>query len=570
MFADLHCHPSNRIFNSLRQSKNDPFKDFNEDNVVLENLLIEQTLWHQTPEDTKKKKKQLEKGFTGDMANFPQCDIKSLTDSNTRIVFAAIYPLEKGFFLGNKKKGISAKSLTSLISRLIIKSKQISGNFEKILLIIIQTVLRKADPLANILINNKGLGRDCLQKSLMRFSRPRIDYIQSNKYDYFREATFEYNLYKYGDNKIPPKETEVNTYQLIKDNNHLNEVLNSTDHISIILTLEGINTLSQKSEKNKLVYVGWDELKRRIHTIKSWNVFFITFCHHYSNELAGHARSLPQLLQEISDQEPLKNRGIDEISADGMKAIRELVSVGKENSRDNSLGRRILIDVKHMAPKARKEYYDFIKSYNEENPNDKIPVIASHMGYANIKSLDDLIKCQDEEKDNSFKDGFLQWSINLCDEDIRIIVASGGIIGLCFDQRIIGVDLEKGNSLKKKEKGNLFKKGQDTSAEWIEFFRNNILGFIQSCSKSDLNNEYKIWNCISLGTDFDGFIDVVNPFGTAERFEYFFSMLLESFNKISQQEKEKYGLNGNPYTPEEVIEKIAWKNAYEFTLSNFK
>ncbi|HEX5169292.1 MAG TPA: hypothetical protein VFW11_08960, partial [Cyclobacteriaceae bacterium] len=116
MFADLHCHPSNRMFNALRQSKGDPFEK-----LPFTSPPLRHTLWYQMPEDTKNKQEQIKKAFSGDMAAFPQCDIRSLTDADTRLVFAAIYPLEKGFFMGNERKGISAESFTALTARLLAK-----------------------------------------------------------------------------------------------------------------------------------------------------------------------------------------------------------------------------------------------------------------------------------------------------------------------------------------------------------------------------------------------------------------------------------------------------------------
>lgn len=545
MFADLHCHPSNRMFNSLRQSKNDPFK-----NLPFTSPPFKHTIWYQLPDDVKKKREQIEKGFTGDMAAFPQCDIRSLTDSDTRIVFAAIYPLEKGFVMGNARKGIAAESFTALTARMLAKGGK------KWLAPILKPFTKILDPLVNILINNPGSARDLLQKLMMRFSTDRINFIQGKSYDYFKEAECEYAFYKYGDNRQPPGEAHVNQYQLARDNQHLQQIIQQTPDIAIILTLEGMHMLTQQTnEDNKLEYVAWEKLKERIDAIKSWNVFFVTYSHHYSNELAGHAKSLPQLMQEITDQVPFCNSGISEHRPDGMRAIRRLLSLDENNVRDNSLGRRVLIDVKHMAVKARKEYYAMVTAYNKNNPQDKIPIIASHVAYANRKSLDELIAALNGENDFSFKDSFYQWGINMSDEDVKVIVESGGIIGLSFDQRIVGIDLATRPA---------------TPKGWTWYLANNIFAFVRACVDGNLNQPYRIWDCIGLGTDFDGFIDPVNPFGSAERFGYCMTLLLDYFKELGEPTKRYLGLLENPYTPEQVVEKIAWKNAYEFAVRNFK
>lgn len=543
MFADLHCHPANRPFNLIRNSPRDPWL-----NPPSGSLATDQTIWFVDPNDVKEKRKQLEGGFTGQMAAFPQCDLKSLTDSDTRIVFAALYPIEKGFFLGNSRKGIGSGVFSALATRLMTQ-----GNV-RWLGPVFKPIARFFNPLLSLLINNKGPGRDFLQGMMMRLSKDRINFLQSDDYDYYTELQHEYNFFVHGNGQTPPAGTNVKRYRIVVDQNNLQKIISHSDDIAIVLTLEGMHMLSQKFDQRskKLVYVEWDELKERIDTIKTWNVFFVTFSHHYNNELAGHARSLPQLMQEISDQVPLRHEGFKQ---DGCRAIKRLLSIDSNNQRDSSLGKRVLIDLKHMAAKARKEYYAFVQDYNAHHPSDAIPVVASHVGYANRKTLDELILHAENENDDSFTNSFYQWNINLCDEEVRIIVESGGIIGLSFDQRIVGIDLATKPS---------------TDKDWSWFLANNIMAFVRACVDSTMSQPYRVWDCIGLGTDFDGYVDPVNPFGTAERFGHCMSLLLVHFEELGEATKRYLGLLQNPYTQEQVIEKIAWRNAYDFTIRNFK
>jgi microsomal dipeptidase-like Zn-dependent dipeptidase len=109
---------------------------------------------------------------------------------------------------------------------------------------------------------------------------------------------------------------------------------------------------------------------------------------------------------------------------------------------------RILIDVKHMSLKARKEYYRILRT---DFPNENIPVIASHAAvtgtsYQNIKAF-----CQNAGDPGLIKVRYVMpsghiagtrfnpSSINLYDEEIDIIIRSGGIIGLNFDERLLGI-----------------------------------------------------------------------------------------------------------------------------------
>lgn len=551
MFADLHCHPSNRVFNRVRNSPGDLL----EKKTPYNQLPNEQTIWFVSPEDVEAKKKEQMAGFPAGMSIYPQCDIASLTNADVRIVFAALYPIEKGFVSGNNKTGIFAPVVSEMASMVLDKKGL------KWLAKVLRPITVNFDWIVALLVNNKGPGRDLLQHWVMRFTKKRINFLQSAGYDYFREMHYERWLYEYGDNQSPAV-PGINRYQLIRDGNHLQAVFASGE-IAMVQTIEGMHMLSQQNDpQGSLSYVGWNELEKRIREIKGWNIFFATFSHHYDNELAGHARSMPGLMQAISDQTKRRHEGFRKDSGqavrdgDGMKAARLLLSLDNSLQPDPSMGKRILIDVKHMAARARKEYYEeIIIPFNNANPKNKIPVIASHVGYANRQTLQELISNADNETDGDFVQSFYQWNINMCDEDVRVIVESGGIIGLSFDQRIIGINLAT---------------HPQSAGTWAWYLVNNILAFVRACVSSTMSTPYRVWDCIALGTDFDGFIDPVDPFATSERFGYCMSQILSQLESLGEPTRRYLGLLGNPLTPAEVIEKIAYKNAYDFAVKNFQ
>jgi len=549
MFADLHCHPSNRSFNRIRNSDEDPLNVKN----VFPLLNEDKTIWYEFPEDIAIKKQQQRAGFRAGMSTYPQCDMASITNADVYLVFAALYPIEKGFVSGSGKV-FSASVVTEIVNMVLTKKGL------KWLAKILKPITSNFDAIVSLLVNNKGPGRDLLQHWVMRFTTKRVNFLQQDSYHYFEEMQKERWLYEYGDNQKPQIDG-IRKYQLIRDSAHLKRVFGSGD-IAVVQTLEGMHMLSQRSDsKGNPEYVGWNALAQNIREVKTWNIFFITFCHHYDNSLAGHARSLPELMQQISNQEPRRHEGFQKDpgqlvkDGDGMKAARFLLSLDDNLQDDATAGPRILIDVKHMAARARKEYYDeIITLYNTANPNKKIPVIASHVGYSGRKTLQELISNADQETDELFKNSFYQWNINLSDEDVRMIVESGGIIGLSFDQRIIGVDLAT---------------HPQTDSHWAGYLVNNIVAFVNACIDSTLSQPYRAWDCIGLGSDFDGFIDPVDPFATSERFGYCMSEILKLFEAMGEPTKRYLGLLRNPYTPGEVIEKIAYKNAFDFTTRNF-
>ena len=195
----------------------------------------------------------------------------------------------------------------------------------------------------------------------------------------------------------------------------------------MVLTIEGMHALGTDTNL--------DKVEERIMELKKWDqpVFFVTFAHHFNNFLGGHAHSLPDALRLLSDQTDGLN---GDILPEGKRAIRMLLSLDSGLERDASLGRRILIDLKHTSALTRKWYYKVVSSAMDKG--DTIPVILSHVGYSGWDTLQETIEYAPQENDNDLKDGFYPWNINACGEDVRWAAKTGGLVGLCFDQRILG------------------------------------------------------------------------------------------------------------------------------------
>ena len=539
-FADLHCHPAFWSFNKIRNSDLDA--PGNPENHIW-NIVVD-----------KKKQKLMKKGAR---AIYSQSDFSSLTRGEVRLVFAALYSMEKGFFMGNREKGYNAEVVDGVLNQLLL-------NWPRFLRKIVGFVLRPFNrPLSKIL-NNEGWARDLVQKWIMSFSTKRINHFQDPGYNYFNELILEHDFYRTFENAspVPPTVGTTKKYQLIKNNAHLGKVIAETDDIAVVFSLEGFHSLALETDPASPDYLKLaDEatiLQRIKKTKEEWNVFFITFSHHFSNHLAGHAHSLPKLLMEIADPKPLMNEGFLE---PGEKYIRKLLSITDKNEPDPSAGRRILIDVKHFSALSRSHYYNrIVLPYNASHPENPIPVIASHCGYygqteKGIKiELAHLIAEMKNEEDDSFANGFYQWNINLCDEDIRVIVESGGLIGLSFDQRIMGEKNVKDTSLK----------------YWMNTVSRCIIAMVSSSIANVTTNPERIWKTLCLGTDFDGLIDPLNAFSTAEQFNAFKAELLRFLSIIKESNGNYLFLNNNPYNPDKVVEMICFENAYNFTLTHFK
>jgi microsomal dipeptidase-like Zn-dependent dipeptidase len=111
---------------------------------------------------------------------------------------------------------------------------------------------------------------------------------------------------------------------------------------------------------------------------------------------------------------------------------------------------RILIDIKHMSLESRKQYYEILhRDYRGQN----VPILISHGGVTGVswenkpvvcwKKKDGWIKVRYYKPKGLMKTRFNPWSINLYDEEIKIIAESGGLIGLNLDERILGAKQKK-------------------------------------------------------------------------------------------------------------------------------
>jgi len=317
----------------------------------------------------------------------------------------------------------------------------------------------------------------------------------------------------------------------------------------------------------------WKTLEDHITTLKSWNPLFITLNHHFWNQLSGHSMTIPSALKipvlysggitkEMRKNQVLgMNRGFTEL---GKKVVKKLL--------DNKDGkRRILIDTKHMSITSRIWYYTYLgyieadEQFTDEVRNDSIPIISSHSavnGYKTMKESKEgndgtppLIayaesgkkykkKIMKESKegnddttykayavaDNKYKIGkkYNKWDMNLSDEEIKIIYKSKGLIGINFDQRVSG--------------------GKNDGKNKINRIVNNIL-HIKNVAESIPNCD--CWSCITIGTDFDGSINPINDFRTAEDFANLEKALKENFKD------------------DDVVDRIMYRNAMKFLEENF-
>ena len=460
---------------------------------------------------------------------YTQSDLVKLSNGNVRLVINALYPFEKGFFRSPDTP---------------FKKK----NFARHLLYLLSAY--------------GTTGRDILRGFIMDLNQRTINFLQSPEYDYWETlkqekefvlvdnkkeksghihpASVYQSTYRSRNKRYKNRYVGRGTYVYPASKQELTACLQNPSVITKMLTIEGIHALGSDTETEETVI-------NRIDEIRKWPVpvFFITFAHHFDNGLCGHAHSFPWLPSKLFLNQ--KKRMNADFTESGLRIARHLLAI-KEDGTNIGKDYRILLDLKHMAASSRKDYYDKIIK-PAMNKGNIIPVIASHVGYSGIDTLDALIRNQKKERDKKkFNGGFLKWNINVCTEDLLMIVRTKGIVGLNFDQRILGVPKRK-------------RQVRDNN---IDTIWRNLKAMVEAIQNTTLlNPEEKgiAWDIFCIGTDFDGYIDPINTFPSALEFELFARKLQE---KASSNTAVLGGLSA-----QEMVEKVCYSNLEEFVVRNY-
>jgi len=571
-FADLHCHTSGKNYYKYSVGKHDAFHS------------PQAHLWNLPFNKYKKRRK----GHRG--THYSQSDIGRCVESGTQLVFTSLYPFEQGFFMRKHKRK--------------------------------PDTIQKFPPF--------------LLKTAMQYTHQRISYVQNSgeengdidAYNYFTELNreLEFILRKSGQresgtiryykkvegekrkeqrrlrrlNRRGQKEVS-GTYWVIAPNperwerdrtvfgesrlkktSDIDDILDTDTEVAVVLTIEGMHALSMT---DGYTTVSEEELMRRIDLVKEWPVFFITFAHHFNNNLCAHAKSMFKLrrLLGIWDFNPDQDLNCDHIGDEtgqgftdlGIRALERLLSIRVTMDDDRQVtgvqdppeaGRRVLVDVKHMSVVARRKLYVILGAFNQGKAlADRIPIVASHVAYSGIATIEELIDLilksreTSDKKDPNFKQ-FNPWNINLCDEDVQHIVLSSGLIGLNLDQRILGIVHKV--SLWRTILG--LERRESKRARAIDLIVRNLLRMADAVREQGLHRyrggEHSFWHCICLGSDFDGGIDPVNAYSTLSAYPDLYKDLVNAFHDgEGHWQMTDYGIT--PANAEEVAQLLCLGNA---------
>jgi microsomal dipeptidase-like Zn-dependent dipeptidase len=332
-----------------------------------------------------------------------------------------------------------------------------------------------------------------------------------------------------------------NNYRCViaKGYNDIKNAVNesSTHTIVGVMNIEGAHALGCGYHKkdgscDPLTAVQENTIRANVITLKTRNtpILYLTFCHHFYNQLCGHCKSLPGIVADIADQTYGENFPLTDF---GEEVITMLL--------DPSKGRSIYIDIKHMSYLGRLRYFQMIK---ENNWN--VPIIYSHGGANGFTNRDAIV--QNNTKLNPA-------DLSLYDNEILAIAHSNGFFGLNIDQRV----MSSKSFLNEIKKERIFESKEKRQYIWSSILFENIKYIAELFERNAINP----WDYMCLGTDFDGAIHPINFFLQESDLPLLASCL--------QQHIVDYYTNphcpisqDHRLSPELVINKIMYGNAQAF------
>jgi microsomal dipeptidase-like Zn-dependent dipeptidase len=474
-YIDFHCHPSMKPYG----------RSFNSSPIGVNSTDVyrDTSIWHY---DAPNLFDRILQGLAG-ICKFSQADFSTLAFGEVRLICASLYPLEQGFFKNRLGQGIVSDLVDNFIT---------------------------------------GVGR------------ARVNYVQQTT-NYFEDLQREYNYYEALHNQYVETASGRFKYLLVRNyyeiQQHLSQGVDKNDTIFVLLTIEGLHVLNSnlttKPDANSFII--------NLATIKAWQFppFFVTFSHHFFNQLCGHAKSLTDVVGKATDQSEGLNTGFTDL---GRQVVQELLS--------NRNGKRIYVDIKHMSARGRKEYFQLLTS---DYVDQDIPIIVSHGAANGYQSMDDLSV---HPLAHLTGDQLLHDDINFYDDEIIQIARSKGIFCLQLDERRIA-SKETVRSVKHR-----------ISINKIRHYRAALLwNQIQHIAELLDRNKLPAWDAIALGTDFEGIINPLNGYLTAETIVHLEQYLeRHAYNYMKGAGMNLQHGNNNAIKADEIVSKIFYGNGMNF------
>ena len=257
---DIHCHSTMRNWHNSSPSKKNNYWDENLNEIILSAV----------------GKYALSK--SKGVAKYSQSNFNNCIEGGVRVIVDSLYPIERGFINHRffTKKILGKKNTKTLV------------------------------------VNSTGV-------SQYRFDK----YLEKD--DYFFELQLQYDFLINNQGLSPCGKS---SYKVVKNFKELQEWLDiNPRNLAVIVSIEGAHVLgcgTKKSDKISFEIIE-KRLLENIDLIKKWShpPFFMTFAHHFWNQLCGHATTLPLTTQFLCSQKKGLNVGFNHL---GKKVFNSLLS----------------------------------------------------------------------------------------------------------------------------------------------------------------------------------------------------------------------------------------------------
>lgn len=432
---------------------------------------------------------------TPGLAKYSQTNFYELIRGKVRVATASLYPMEKGFL--------------------------------------------QMRNIPNLVVNKKA--QDEMMQVISGYTTDSVKHMRETN-NYFADLLEEYDFLIKNQGISPDGQY---SYKVVNNYTELQNLLKKDDSsLAIILSIEGSHVLWDDEMTHGKLSISQmkKKLEDHIGIIKSWEVppLTVNLSHHFYNHLCGHSRSFAGASKSLLNQ----NKGLDlGLTGLGIKVLKEYASVNN--------GKRIIVDTKHMSIKGRIEYYNWIRSYNYISSTDKIPVVCSHTGVNGFKTMSGSVRKPDSPAKFNEKH-FNSWSLNISDEEIRIIHETTGLIGIMLDKHKLG-----GGQFFKNHINGVTDPAKIKEA-YLRMFFDNVFQIVKA-----IGNETG-WNCIAIGSDLDGAIEHADPYDKCSSYPQMYQDMVEFL------ERTKYGKTlWHDQKPETMVDKIMRKNTMDFYERHF-
>lgn len=401
--------------------------------------------------------------------------------------------------------------------------------------------------------------RDMITTCIGGFKYP-LHIIESESYDYYDDFVKIYRAVRKLENRSYRRNGRSYSFRIIRDEKDIQEAWNNPTVHGTVLTLGGIHNFTKSiylrpDIVNSKEAVQW--MLKSIERLKGIRplidnteeyitapILAIEPAWFFPNGMIGNINRSSKFNSRLFGGDDPSNLSVTEV---GRQAIERLVD--KEHN-----GNRILIDVSAMSMHARQWYYEFLNAHLYDHPTDTIPILATNTSISG-KSWSDAGYARTLDARNS--KSYLQHNqASLSAEDLTAIARTRGLIGITIDG-----DFLLHYSSAKTDIAKVMPESYEHRQRVVELIAANI------CRVIEVLSDRQAWDLISISTN----NDLNSPFFCYTRASdlpdlrkdllNFFKSPRAIGDLYTAQQVQSFMYD---YSPEELVDKIMGRNAYDF------